>query len=168
MLDTLAELPFWQAFVALFVIVMLRSNATYWVGRGAIAGWHRSRGRQGAVEVRAEKLLNRLGPVAVTLSYLTIGIQTAVHFTAGFMRMALAWYLPAAIIGSALWAALYATVGLAVVQAWAAAQAGSSGGIAALVLIVTGAAVAWVLTRRRAREHTPPAGEVADDGMPSG
>ena len=36
MLDALAALPFWQAFVALWVIVMARSNATYWLGRGAI------------------------------------------------------------------------------------------------------------------------------------
>ena len=31
MLDALAALPFWQAFVALWVIVMARSNATYWL-----------------------------------------------------------------------------------------------------------------------------------------
>src|SRR5438045_1337371 len=100
MLDTLAELPFWQAFVALFVIVLIRSNATYWAGRGAVAGWHRARGPQGTLGVRAERLTNRLGRVAVTLSYLTIGIQTAVHFTAGLIRMALKAYVPAAVVGS--------------------------------------------------------------------
>jgi len=167
MLDTLAELPFWQAFAALFVIVLVRSNATYWVGRGAITGWHRARGTHAAVAVRAEKLLNRLGPVAVTLSYLTIGLQTAVHFTAGLMRMALRWYLPASLLGSAVWAALYATIGLAVVQAWIAAQAGSPWGVAVLVLVATGAAVAW-LVRRRARRHTAQDAPVGERGMPPG
>ena len=154
MLDTLAELPFWQAFVALFAIVMVRSNATYWVGRGTIAGWSRARGTSGVVVARAERLVNRLGPVAVTLSYLTIGVQTAVHLTAGFMRMALRWYVPAAVVGSALWAALYATIGLAVVEAWVAAQAGSTWAVAVLVLATIGAGTALLARHRATRERS--------------
>jgi len=150
MLDTLAALPFWQAFLALFVIVMARSNATYWVGRGAVASWRRYRGAHGDLTTRAEALLRRLGPFAVTLSYLTVGIQTAVHLTAGVMRMPVRLYLPAAVVGSAAWAALYATVGLAVVQAWLAAEAGSWWGAAVVVLVVAGA-VAWFVARRRSR-----------------
>jgi membrane protein DedA with SNARE-associated domain len=154
MLDRLAELPFWQAFLALFVIVLARSNATYWVGRGAIAAWRRYRGSHGELTARAEALLRRLGPFAVTLSYLTVGIQTAVHLTAGVMRMPLRFYLPAAVVGSAAWAALYATVGLAVVQAWLAAEAGSWWGFA--VLAVAGVAlIAWLVTRSRSRAPDP-------------
>jgi membrane protein DedA with SNARE-associated domain len=148
MLDRLAELPFWQAFLALFLIVMARSNATYWVGRGAIAGWRRYRGSHRDLTARAEALLRRLGPFAVTLSYLTIGIQTAVHLTAGVMRMPLRYYLAAAVVGSAVWAALYATVGLAVVQAWLAAEAGSWWGAA--VIALAGLALAgWLVARSR-------------------
>lgn len=155
MLDRLAELPFWQAFLALFVIVVARSNATYWVGRGAIAAWRRYRGSHSELTARAEALLRRLGPFAVTLSYLTVGIQTAVHLTAGVMRMPLRFYLPAAVVGSAAWAALYATVGLAVVQAWLAAEAGSGWGVA--VLVVAGVAlVAWLAARSRSRRSTAP------------
>ena len=148
MLDTLAALPFWQAFLALFASAMVRSNGTYWVGRGAMAGWRRYRGTHGDLTARAEALLRRFGPVAVTLSYLTVGIQTAIHLTAGVMRMPLRWYLPAAVVGSTLWAVLYATVGLAVVQAWLAAEAGSWWGVVLVVLVVAGAA-AWVASRRR-------------------
>jgi membrane protein DedA with SNARE-associated domain len=159
MLETLAALPFWLAFLALFASAMVRSNGTYWVGRGAIAGWRRYRGTHGELTIRAEALLRRFGPFAVTLSYLTVGIQTAIHLTAGVMRMPLRFYLPAAVVGSTIWAVLYATVGLAVVQAWLAAEAGSWWGLAVVVLVVAGAVV-WFVARRRSRsgsgEHPGP------------
>lgn len=153
MLDTLAALPFWQAFAALWVIVMARSNATYWVGRGAIAGWHRRRPRpEPDSRARAESLVRRLGPVAVTLSYLTVGIQTTIHLTAGLLRMPLGHYVPAAVLGSMAWAAIYATIGLAVVEAWIAAMAGSWYALAAIVALVLVGAATWLLGRRRARQ----------------
>ncbi|GGN08667.1 hypothetical protein GCM10009721_40630 [Terrabacter tumescens] len=154
MLDTLAALPFWQAFLALFASAMVRSNGTYWVGRGAIAGWRRYRGAHGDLTARAERLIHRFGPFAVTLSYLTVGIQTAIHLTAGVVRMPLRWYLPAAVVGSVVWAVLYATVGLAVVQAWLAAEAGSWWG-AVVVLAVVAGIVTWVVVRRRAVRPAP-------------
>jgi membrane protein DedA with SNARE-associated domain len=154
MLDTLAALPFWQAFLALFASAMVRSNGTYWVGRGAIAGWRRYRGAHGDLTARAERLIHRFGPFAVTLSYLTVGIQTAIHLTAGVVRMPLRWYLPAAVVGSVVWAVLYATIGLAVVQAWLAAEAGSWWG-AVVVLAVVAGIVTWVVVRRRAVRPAP-------------
>lgn len=150
MLDRLAELPFWQAFLALFASAIVRSNGTYWLGRGAIASWRRYRGAHGDLTARAEGLLRRLGPAAVTLSYLTVGVQTAIHLTAGVMRMPLRWYVPAAVAGSVIWAVLYATVGLAVVQAWLAAEAGSWWGIAVVAVAVLALAT-WLLARSRAR-----------------
>jgi len=155
MLDRLAELPFWQAFLALFASAMVRSNGTYWVGRGAIASWRRYRGAHGELTARAEALLRRLGPAAVTLSYLTVGIQTAIHLTAGVMRMPLRWYVPAAVVGSVVWAVLYATVGLAVVQAWLAAEAGSWWGVAVVALALVGVVVWVAVRRRRASSHDP-------------
>src|SRR5689334_13212408 len=152
MLDTLAAQPFWVAFLALFASATVRSNGTYWLGRGAMAGWRRHRGSTGApngeLTGRAQSLLRRLGPFAVTLSYLTVGLQTAIHLAAGAMRMPLRHYLPAAVVGSLAWAALYATVGLAVVQAWLAAEAGSWWGLAAVVVLVV-AVAAWAISRRR-------------------
>ncbi|MEO7752340.1 MAG: VTT domain-containing protein [Terracoccus sp.] len=148
MLDRLADLPFWQAFAALWVIVMGRSTATYAVGRGAITGWSRRRG-EAATLARAQRWVARLGPVAVALSYLTIGIQTAVHLSAGVVRMPLRLYLPAAVVGSLAWAALYATAGLAVLQAWLAAETGSWWGVAALVVLALAGLAAWLVTRHR-------------------
>jgi membrane protein DedA with SNARE-associated domain len=164
MLDRLAELPFWQAFLALFASAMVRSNGTYWVGRGAIAGWRRYRGAHGDLTARAERLLHRFGPFAVTLSYLTVGIQTAIHLTAGVMRMPLRWYVPAAVVGSVLWAVLYATIGIAVVQAWLAAEAGSWWGVAVVAAALV-AAVVWVVVRRRSRRE---AGLLVDAELPRG
>jgi len=158
MLDRLAALPFWQAFLALFVIVLARSNATYWVGRGAVASWRRYRGSHAESTTRAEALLSRLGPVAVTVSYLTVGIQTAVHLTAGVLRMPLRFYLPAAVVGSAAWAAIYATVGLAVVQAWLAAEAGSWWGVVVVVLAVAAVSALLVARNRREPRVTDPSG----------
>lgn len=181
MLDQLAQLPFWQAFLALLVVVLLRSNGTYWLGRGAIAGWQRRRrpapaqtpdpvehhpddtngtDDQDGVDTvddkqeRAAGLIRRLGPIAVTLSYLTVGIQTAVHLTAGMLRMPLRHYLPAAVLGSIAWACLYATIGIAVVQSWVAAEFRSGYGIAALVAVAVVGLTTWALTRRRARTRS--------------
>lgn len=62
--------------------------------------------------LRAQRLTARLGIVAVPLSFLTIGVQTAINFSAGFMLMPLRRYLPAVIVGCLLWALLYSTVGM--------------------------------------------------------
>lgn len=114
-MDTLAEQPFAVAFGALFVIVMLRANATYWLGRGALHGGRLSRkfGRhlEGPTMRRAQRFATTYGVVAVPLSFLTIGIQTAINFSAGFTAMPLRRYLPAVTVGCVLWALLYSTVG---------------------------------------------------------
>jgi membrane protein DedA with SNARE-associated domain len=67
--------------------------------------------------------------------------------------MPLRWYLPAAVVGSVIWAVLYATIGLAVVQAWLAAEAGSWWGVLVVVVVIV-AVVAWLVARRR-RARTP-------------
>lgn len=114
-MTTLAEQPFAVAFSALFVIVILRANATYWLGRGALHGGRLSRkfGRhlEGATMHRAQRFATRYGVVAVPMSFLTIGIQTAINFSAGFTLMPLRRYLSAVTVGCILWALLYSTVG---------------------------------------------------------
>lgn len=115
-MDWISQQPFALAFVLLFVIVMLRANATYWLGRGALNGGRLSkkmaRHLEGPAMLRAQRLSARLGIVAVPLSFLTIGVQTAINFSAGFTLMPLRRYLPAVIVGCLLWALLYSTVGM--------------------------------------------------------
>lgn len=174
-MDYITSLPFGLAVSALFAIVMLRANATYWAGRGIAAGGRRTRlERQmdSPAMRRAEAIIARWGAPAVSLCFLTVGIQTAVNATAGIGRMPLRQYLPAVIIGSVLWAVLYATVGLGVLNAWLAAVAGSPAGIILMVVLTLAIGVV-VLRRHRSRidagdSHMDDAGSQVDDGCQVG
>lgn len=119
-METINQLPFAAAFAALFVIVMIRANATYWIGRGVRAGAGRSRltiRTDREVMARAERLVARWGAGAVALSFATIGLQTAINAAAGAMRMPLRSYLPGVIVGSLIWATIYSALGTAIVVA---------------------------------------------------
>jgi membrane protein DedA with SNARE-associated domain len=122
---TTRDAPFAVVVLALFVIVMLRANGTYWLGRALAAGARRSRWER-LLESRhyatGARWLNRWGAPAVSLSFLTIGIQTMVNLAAGVTQMPLRRYLPAVTVGCAMWAFMYGTVGfigwVAVVALW--------------------------------------------------
>ncbi|MGG5171400.1 DedA family protein [Pseudarthrobacter sp. J1738] len=152
-MDQIMSLPFEVAVAALFVIVMLRANATYWLGRGATAGAARSKlGRHltGPKADTARKLIARWGPWAVMFSFLTIGIQTAVNLTAGAGKMPLKRYVPAVVVGSLMWAFLYATVGLAAIDAWITLAGKSPWTLAGLGLLLVVIALTIIVRRRRA------------------
>ncbi|WP_255774236.1 VTT domain-containing protein [Paenarthrobacter sp. AR 02] len=147
------SLPFGVALAALFAIVMIRVNVTYWIGRGAVAGFAHTRlgsSLERPKAARAQALIQRWGPYAVVLSFLTIGLQTAINLAAGAARMPLRRYLPAAVVGSVVWAVLYATIGLAALEAWLAVAAASPVG-AALGVATLAAVVVWVVVFRRRR-----------------
>ncbi|GAB2744364.1 DedA family protein [Arthrobacter bambusae] len=151
-MDQILELPFEVALAALFAVVMVRVNATYWIGRGAAVGIERTRFARALHRPKASKaqaLIQRFGPYAVVLTFLTIGLQTAVNLAAGAARMPLSRYLPAAIVGSGIWAFVYATIGLAAIDAWLAVMAASPLAAVLLVLFLAGLAVCLVLWRRR-------------------
>src|SRR5699024_2149109 len=115
-MDRIAEQPFAIAFGTLFVIVMLRANATYWLGRGALYGGtlceklaHRL---EGPTMQRAQRLFARFGEIAVPPSFRSIGTLTAFNFRASFTRMPTRRYFPAVAVGCVLWPLLYSTVGM--------------------------------------------------------
>ena len=138
-MDSLLSLTFIWAYLALFVIVMLRSNATYWAGRGVAAGGRRTRLQKyldSPAVGRAEQAIARWGAPAVSVSFLTIGVQTAVNLAAGIGRMPLRRYIPATIVGALAWAGIYATIGLAAFDAAIAAAAGSPWALVLLVVLV--------------------------------
>ncbi|MGV8847497.1 DedA family protein [Tessaracoccus sp.] len=155
------QAPFAVVVGALFVIVMLRANATYWLGRAITAGTGRSRWAR-VLDTRAYRVgsgwLNRWGPPAVALSFLTVGVQTMVNLSAGVSRMPLRRYLPSVTVGSVIWAFLYGTVGfagfVAVRQLWRQSPAITVG---AAVLLV--GVVAIVLLRRHEALPEPAAHE---------
>ncbi|MFJ5957140.1 DedA family protein [Paenarthrobacter sp. NPDC092416] len=152
-MDQIMSLPFGVALATLFAIVMIRVNVTYWLGRGAVTGLAHTRfgsSLEGPKAARAQALIRRWGPYAVVLSFLTIGLQTAVNLAAGAARMPQRRYLPAAIVGSVIWALLYATIGLAALEAWLAVAAASPVG-AGVAVAAAVAILAWVLVIRRRR-----------------
>lgn len=154
--------PVALTFVVFFLGALTRGNATYWLGRGARRGGERTRAHRylsSPLVRRAETVVARMGPPAVTLSFLTIGVQSAVNVAAGVLRMPIWAYEIAVSVGALLWAAVYTTIGFAVVEAWldqapwrwiALAIAGLG-----LVLLTTG------LGRRRIHREHPAAEDVS-------
>ncbi|WP_046468099.1 DedA family protein [Allosalinactinospora lopnorensis] len=160
---------FLVVYSTLFGIVFLRTQATYWIGRGVGAGLERSRyaERLGERLRRAQKLINRFGPPAVTVSYVTWGVQTAVHFAAGAMRMHFVRYLVAMLPGCALWAAIYSLGGMAVLGVWWNLFVHSPCvAVAAAVLLAALTAGGVYLNRRKSAAGRGAGGESVAGPMP--
>jgi len=149
----LEGLPFWWLVLALFAVVLCRAQATYWLARGAVAGASRSRwGRwlDSAAVRRGSVLLDRWGLPVVTLSFLTVGLQTIMNAAAGIARVPWWRYTLAMLPGCVAWAFIYATVGIALFWAVLATFAGSPWGVVVLVaLVVAGGVGTWSVRRRR-------------------
>lgn len=153
-------LPFPLVVAALFVIVMCRANATYWLGRLTAAGTRRTRvghlmSRPGYR--KAESMLTKWGPIAVSVSFLTIGIQTLVNLAAGAARMPQRRYLPAVTIGCVMWAFLYGTVGMVGFESFRLLYDRSPLGAITAAAIALAAIVAFVVITFRHRTHGPAA-----------
>lgn len=148
-------LGFWELLLGLFIVVFLRAQATYWIARGVVSGVRTQRwGRwvdAPALE-RGARILNRWGPPAITVSFLTVGLQTVMNAAAGASRMRWPVYLLAMVPGCIAWAFIYATIGFTVLWAVIGAAAGSPWGVAVLVLLVAAvAALVWWRVRRADR-----------------
>ena len=150
-------------FVFLFVVVLLRAQATYWLARGAASGAVLATGRQGFLGTMARwfdgpiprkgaAMLDKWGIIVIPLCFLTVGIQTAVNAGAGLVRMRWSTYTIAMIPGCVLWALLYGLGTLAVFAAAIRAVAGSPWGWAGLALIIMliAAKIVWGRRKRRA------------------
>ncbi|WP_051426272.1 DedA family protein [Jiangella gansuensis] len=150
-------LPLWIGIAVMFGIVVVRAQATYWIGRAAGTGIARSRWGERIGHdrlARAENVVGRYGPVAVTLSFLTVGVQTAVNAVAGGTRMPFGRYLVAMLVGSALWAVIWTVGGLGVVWGALRLTSGSPWATAMTLaaVVVAAAAVVAVVRRRRTRQ----------------
>lgn len=177
-------LPVGVALACLFVIVLARSHLTYWAGRGVERGArHEGAQRRGPSWWRATvdraarvastpsarygvRLVHRWGPVAVTLAYVTVGVQTAVFVGAGLVRMPYLRFTLASLPGAAAWSVIWGTVGLGAVWGAVALATGSPGGLVALGL--ASAVVATLVTvavrrRRRPEPRLAAAARTADD-----
>lgn len=140
--------PYPLAVLALTVVAFIRGNLTYWVGQAAQAGAGRTRARrwmQSAGYRRAQRLVHRWGPPIVSLSFLTIGLQTLINLSAGVTRMPQRRYLPAVAVGAVLWGFLYATVGFVTFAAWFRLYALSPVGAVVVLAVMVAAVTAFVL-----------------------
>jgi len=150
--------PVWVVFVVLWGGALARGTATYWLGRGVRAGGGRSRWAHqldGPLVHRAEGWVRRFGAPAVTLGFLTVGVQTAINASAGMLRMPQRRFLPAVTLGAALWSLVYTTVGFAVLDAWLGNLSWwwAAAAVGVVVVIV-------VVSRRLERPEDPPAGRL--------
>lgn len=151
------DAPWFVVSTGLFVIVMLRANGTYWFGRLLERGARRTRAARVMSSpgyARAVERLNRWGAPVVSLSFLTLGVQTLVNLAAGATRMPLQRYLPAVTVGCVVWALVYGTVGMIGFQTVALLWRRSP----VLTLALGGllaAGVTAVIVRRRRRAVRP-------------
>ena len=149
--DFIADGPLWGLFIFLLIVVFLRAQATYWLGRGVRAGLLSSRWHtrfEGPGMDRANAYLERWGPIGIPVSFLTVGFQTLVNAAAGFARMRWPLYTVAMIPGCLAWAAVYTLVGLSL---WAGAVrlGQESPWLLAGVLALLAAVVALAIRLRR-------------------
>lgn len=146
------DAPFVVTLSFFFCGAFIRGNVTYWIGRGITKGVERSRfeKRVDTPKFRsAQRFIQRFGAFAVPLSFLTVGVQSAVNLSAGIGKMPLRRYLPAVALGAALWALIYTSIGLTVFYAWLALD--WPWVLAALILI---ALIVVLIVRCRARKRT--------------
>ncbi|MCB2413302.1 VTT domain-containing protein [Demequina sp. TTPB684] len=152
------ELGWWAVFLFLFCVVLLRAQGTYWLGRWARKGAETgaqshsvraasmARRLSGPGADKARDYLERWGFIGIPASFLTVGFQTMVNASAGFIRMRWDLYTVAMIPGCIMWAALYTGVTYSLVGAWSRSPwllAAAVLGVAALLV------AAAALTRRR-------------------
>lgn len=164
----LGTVPLAVAVAGLFVIVMARSHATYWAGRGVVRGaqvvhehegapgwWHASVMRlESWTDTRSAQrgldLVRRWGAIGVTLAYLTVGVQTAVFAAAGLIKMPYLRFVVASIPGALAWALIWATIGFAALWAAIALFTRSPWALAG-ALVVVAVVIGWLVRRRRLR-----------------
>ncbi|MDR1393722.1 MAG: hypothetical protein LBJ62_07135 [Bifidobacteriaceae bacterium] len=153
MVDWIRSQPFIVACLFLTCVAGVRSQCTYWLGRAVRAGlvrsaWAKRIASQAAL--RARDKLERWGWPMIPVSFLTVGLQTAVNLSAGLIGWRWPKYTLAAVPGWIMWGVVYAAGGLAlfagIAAIWAAAPWLAVATVQTLVVLVVAAVY---ITRRR-------------------
>ena len=148
MLERIHSLPYPWVFLFFWCLAMMRSHTMYWIGRGITAGTARTRWvslLESPVYARAQAWSARWGVLAVPVSFLTVGIQSVIQLSAGVARMPLRRYVAATAAGAIAWAAVYTTIGMAILTAW---LTGPTGRLICLLMLT---ALVLVVGIRRSR-----------------
>lgn len=167
--EMLSNFPFWGAWIFMYVLGTLRGQGTYWIGRGASSAathvgseeehdskWAKIKAWLNSDRTKTGRtLVHKIGVVAVPLSYLTVGLQTAVLAAAGLVRIQWWKFTVAQIPGAIAWATIYSGVGLA---GWSAVLAIFTGdGIVpalGLIVVLAIAIVAIVFLTKEVRKQS--------------
>ena len=150
MLEWIHSLPYPWVFLFFWCLGMMRSHTMYWIGRGVTAGTAHTRWSsllESPMYARAQSWSARWGVLAVPMSFLTVGLQSFIQISAGVARMPLRRYAVATAAGAIVWAAVYTTIGMAIVTAW---LTGPTGRIVSI--LVAAALVAFIVLRRLGRQ----------------
>ena len=150
MLERIHSLPYPWVFLFFWCLAMMRSHTMYWIGRGVTAGTAHTRWSsllESPMYARAQSWSARWGVLAVPMSFLTVGLQSFIQISAGVARMPLRRYVAATAAGAIVWAAVYTTIGMAIVTAW---LTGPTGRI--VIILVAAALVAFIVLRRLGRQ----------------
>ena len=143
--------PWIWVWLGLYFIIFCRAGGTYLLGRAVRSGVLRIGAMQrimaSSAYQRAETAIDRWGPPAVAVSFLTIGFQTAVNLAAGAIRMRWYRYLPALLIGGALWATIYTTIGSVSWMALAAAYQRWPVATISVTVVLAFALIGWIIWR---------------------
>lgn len=171
-MDVWQSYPFSLALAFLFLIAMLRGQATYWLTRTVTeqtlrrtrppTGW-RARVHawlSSTTMGRGRDAVQRYGILAVPLCYVTVGFQTVVLASAGVLRIRWLRFTLAQSVGALAWGLIYSTIGFAFWAAFfEAALTGGVGavvGVAAVVIVAVGLTYRWYVRRRRRRVDPAP------------
>ena len=156
MYQWIQDQPFLVAAAFLTCVVAFRAEGTYWLGRGVRAGVVRAAWAQKLAsdnEKRVVAKLEKWGWPIIPLSFLTVGFQTAVQFTAGLIGWRWLPYTLAALPGWIAWGCVYAAGGLAVV-AGILALAKQSWWLAVLAIVLVVVIILVIIrVRRRLKAH---------------
>ena len=121
MKEWINSLPIEVALLFMWIVGIVRTSLVYWVAALAAKGRARLHRIREAMERplyrKARAFINRWGVIAVPLCFLTVGFQTAVIVTTGFTRMPLRRWIPAMLVGTLMWAGIYAPSGFAILAA---------------------------------------------------
>jgi membrane protein DedA with SNARE-associated domain len=154
MVNWIMAQPFWAAAAGLTVVAAVRSQLTYWLGRAVRAGLVKAPWARRLASHAGQTKLERYGWPAIPLSFLTVGLQTAVNLAAGLLGWRWPRYTLAAVPGWVAWGMIYAAGGLAIWVGLAALWRNSPVVVAASIQLAVCVAVvvALVLRRRRVKE----------------
>ena len=148
MLERIHSLPYPWVFLFFWCLAMMRSHTMYWIGRGITAGTARTRWvslLESPMYARAQAWSARWGVLAVPMSFLTVGLQSVIQLSAGVARMPLRRYVAATAAGAIAWAAVYTTIGMAILTAWLTGPTGR------LICLLMPTALVLVVVIRRSR-----------------